>query len=324
MILDVEMKIPAADGDPERDRDVLPRILLGVYRVLDDVQQRPLHEHAIDVEPGVPGQTVPQHQRGGPPGHVGELHELVDELGHRDHLHLLVREPRQRPEGLDELLQVGHLFADHLDGRVHQVGVLGIVTRRLLVDLLHRQQDRRQRVLDLVGQPPRHLLPGAHAFEIADALAVGRHLLDHAVEVGHQRGQLVGARLGLHAHVEAPFGHRARGRGQVADRAGHVLQEGVGRQVGRQHDHTQGDEEEAPVVFPDSLVDPQDLDALLVVGGQVLVVLHVIRRRGEQDPDVEVRRRMDMCQMTVLRGQQHRPAHLVHRDRAAAGPRVHP
>ena len=62
--------------------------------------------------------------------------------------------------------------------------------------LLDGELDGRERVLDLVGQPARHLLPGADPLEELDARARLLHLSEHPVEDEREVGELVGPRDG--------------------------------------------------------------------------------------------------------------------------------
>ena len=87
----------------------------------------------------------------------------------------------------------------------------GSSPRVLAVALLHGELDGRERVLDLVREPLRHLLPRADALQVLDARARLLHLAEHAVEDARQLGQLVGARH-RHAHVEVALRRRGRWR----------------------------------------------------------------------------------------------------------------
>ena len=62
--------------------------------------------------------------------------------------------------------------------------------------LLDGELDRRQRVLDLVRQPLRHLLPGADPLQVLDARPRLLHLAQHPVEHARELRQLVGPGTG--------------------------------------------------------------------------------------------------------------------------------
>ncbi len=89
----------------------------------------------------------------------------------------------------------------NLEGRVEQGAKLRVVADVLAMALLDGELDRRQRVLDLVRQPLRHLLPRADALQVLDARPRLLHLAEHPVEDAGELRQLVGAG-DRNAHVE--------------------------------------------------------------------------------------------------------------------------
>jgi hypothetical protein len=61
-----------------------------------------------------------------------------------------------------------------------------------LAQVVHRHLDRRQRVLDLVGQPARDLLPRRDALGDHQPLLGGAQILEHQVEGAGHLAELVG------------------------------------------------------------------------------------------------------------------------------------
>jgi hypothetical protein len=115
--------------------------------------------------------------------------------------------------------------------------------------------DGRERVLDLVRQPPRELLPGRDTREVVDALARLAQVADHAVEGPREFADLVGVVV-RHGHREVALTHA---HGGVRQRQ-HPL-----RHAPRQHDgHRQRQRDDEPEVahqHPD--VDVGDVVGLL-------------------------------------------------------------
>ena len=87
------------------------------------------------------------------------------------------------------------------------------------MDLLHCELDRRERVLDLVGESACHLLPRPDALQVLDARAARLNLHHHAVERGREIRDLVLALL-RHADVQVAFAHLLRGLGQLTNPRG--------------------------------------------------------------------------------------------------------
>ena len=87
-----------------------------------------------------------------------------------------MREAREVREVADEPAQRADLLLDDLERRVEELPVARVVAAVLLVALLDGELDRRERVLDLVREALRHVLPRADALEELDARARLRHL----------------------------------------------------------------------------------------------------------------------------------------------------
>ena len=147
-------------------------------------------------------------------GQLGEGREVVDQAADRADL----------------------LAQDLLRGR-QQARVGRVVAAVLRAQLLDRELDRRERVLDLVRQAARHLLPGRHLLQVFQARARVAELGHHAVEGAPQLVQLVlAARRDAHGQVALadPAGRVAQ-RGHAPGRAPRDEQPQHGRE--RQHDH---------------------------------------------------------------------------------------
>ena len=88
--------------------------------------------------------------------------------------------------------------------------------------VLGRELNRRQRILDLVRDLARHLRPGLEAMRAFELDALRLELGGHAVEGVHQPAQLVG-RLDGDARVEVAARDAAGRAGQPAHRIGDAL-----------------------------------------------------------------------------------------------------
>ncbi len=141
------------------------------------------------------------------------LGALAQELAEVRVAELGVRQPREVGEVADQAAQRPDLLLDDLERRVEQRAEARVVALVLPVALLHGELDGRQRVLDLVREPLRHLLPRADALEELDARARLLHLAEHAVERLAQLGQLVGAGH-RDADRQVPLGDEVDGGGR--------------------------------------------------------------------------------------------------------------
>jgi hypothetical protein len=94
-------------------------------------------------------------------------------------------------EGIDQLLQAGHLSDDRLTARDHDVADLAVEPARPALHPLRCESDRCQRVLDLVGDPLSDLAPrrlSLRSKELGqiidrDHTATTRERFDHDVEM---------------------------------------------------------------------------------------------------------------------------------------------
>ena len=91
-------------------------------------------------------------------------------------------------------------------------------------EMLGRQLNRRQRILDLVGDLPRHLGPGLEPVRALELDALRLELASHAVERVDQAAQLVDRSHG-NAGVEIAARDALRRAGQPPDRVGDALGE---------------------------------------------------------------------------------------------------
>ena len=142
--------------------------------------------------------------------------ELLDQLGERDRRLLDLRQLAERAERIDEAAQALDLLLDDL-ARVGEQLLEPLVVALVARDrLLDRELDRRQRILDLVREPARDVLPRADALEVLDlprVLEVVEHRVERAAELGH----LVGAAQ-LDARIVMAVGDPARGRDEPCER----------------------------------------------------------------------------------------------------------
>ena len=90
--------------------------------------------------------------------------------------------------------------------------------------MLGGELNRRQRILDLVRDLPRHLGPRLEPVRALELDALGLELARHAVERVHQAAQLVDRPHG-NAGVEIAAGDALRRAGQPPDRVGNALGE---------------------------------------------------------------------------------------------------
>ena len=91
-------------------------------------------------------------------------------------------------------------------------------------EMLGGQLNRRERILDLMGDLPRHLGPRLEPVRALELDALGLELASHAVERVHQAAQLVDRSHG-NAGVEIAAGDALRRSGQPPDRVGNAFGE---------------------------------------------------------------------------------------------------
>ena len=111
-------------------------------------------------------------------------------------------------------------------------------------ELLHRELDGRERVLDLVGQAPRHLLPGRELLHVDQARAGLTELRDHAIEGPPQVVELVGA-AGRDPDGEVALPDPQRGVPQRRDPSGGAPGDDQ-PEHGREREHRDQRDAEAP------------------------------------------------------------------------------
>src|SRR5687767_9798837 len=103
-----------------------------------------------------------------PPHRPLDIGEEVPEIGRSE---LCPRELRERAEFTDQAPQRRDLFLDDRPCRLELVPVFTLRAGIRLVNLLDRQLDRSQRVLDLVGEAPREVLPRPDPLQVLDPAA---------------------------------------------------------------------------------------------------------------------------------------------------------
>ncbi len=72
--------------------------------------------------------------------------------------------------------------------------------------ILDRELQREERILELVRQPARQFAPCGHALALHQAVALARQLLRHVIEAARQHAHLVAPAL-RHAHIPIAAGH---------------------------------------------------------------------------------------------------------------------
>ena len=132
------------------------------------------------------------------------------ELGHR--------QAREVAELRHEATQRAHLLFDDVARVAEASSKARVVALVALVEVLHGELDGRERVLDLVGQASRHLLPRGHALEVLDAITRAADVAHHRVERADELAHLVAA-IGGHLDREVAGADLARGVGEHRDAA---------------------------------------------------------------------------------------------------------
>ena len=133
--------------------------------VLDDVAERLAHQPAVEGS----------HQRLGAEialeGDVGaadldQERGFAQRLAQIHHLHVRLRHARKGRELVDHAADIRDLADDRVGALVEHLAVLGDHLAVAAADALGRQLDRRQRVLDLMGDAARHVGPGRGALRL--------------------------------------------------------------------------------------------------------------------------------------------------------------
>ncbi|OPZ59304.1 MAG: hypothetical protein BWY87_01074 [Deltaproteobacteria bacterium ADurb.Bin510] len=150
------------------------QVVHGVGGVFQEVADGAAQLRAVEVEPGqVVGRLDHEVDLG--VGLTIEHHAVADHLvqivGHQVRAGHLGK----GREFVDQVLHLVDLADDHAGALVEDLGVLKLV-QVAPAQALGRQLDRRQRVLDLVGDAARHLAPGRHALHL---LQLGQVVEDH-------------------------------------------------------------------------------------------------------------------------------------------------
>ena len=91
---------------------------------------------------------------------------LAQRLAQVDDLHLRLRHAREGGELVDHAADVPDLADDRVGALVEDLAILGDDLAEAAPDALGRKLDRRQRVLDLVGDAARHVGPGRGALRL--------------------------------------------------------------------------------------------------------------------------------------------------------------
>ena len=142
-----------------------------------------------------------------------------------------------------------HLAEDRVDAafddRTRVAALVGVNAQEMLCG----QLNRRERILDLMGDLPRHLGPRLEPVRALELDALGLELASHAVERVHQAAQLVDRSHG-NAGVEIAAGDALRRSGQAPDRVGNALGE---RQAdgGAEEDEAENGEMDAAIEVVD-------------------------------------------------------------------------
>ena len=162
--------IPAADRD-------LPLLLHGRHGILQEVDDHPLDLVPVDHDLGKVFVGLEQ-----------ECHPavrfLVERQGLADQgievvwLRLDRRHAGKIGKLVDQVFQLIHRLDDHLGAFVKDRLIAAEARQVAFPQPLGRKLDRRERILDLVGDAPGHLAPGRHA--------LGLHHLGHVVQHQHR------------------------------------------------------------------------------------------------------------------------------------------
>ena len=121
-------------------------------------------------------------------------------------------------EAADDAFQIFQLRAQGGGGlEKYFVELFGGLLARAL-QIFNRQLQGKQRILQLVREPPRQFAPRGHAFGLHQALALLGELARHFVESVRELADFV-ARAHFDARVPASRGDFARAGSQLLDRA---------------------------------------------------------------------------------------------------------
>ncbi len=161
-----------------------------------------------------------------------ELHHAADQFVEINRLKLRRRHLGKIAEAADDGLQIGDLREQGSGALAEDLVELRGRFFPRAQQVLYRDLQREERVLELMGQPSRQFAPGRHAFALHQALALRDQLLGHLVEGGGQFPDLV-LGTGFHAHIPVALANFRGGAGQSLDGAAETRGDDAA------HDHAQ-------------------------------------------------------------------------------------
>ena len=142
----------------------------------------------------------------------------------------------------DRSRQCADLFFDDVGRVVYELREGRVPCRCSLTELVDREPDWRQRVLDLVRETARELLPSGHLLEVHDAISRLGDLLDHSVEAIAELGDFVVPSQG-NRETRFAFSDALRREREACDSLRHRTRKEERRDDGDAHED-RGDEDE--------------------------------------------------------------------------------
>ena len=127
-------------------------------------------------------------------GDLDQEHRLADRLGQVPDLERRLRHAREGRELVDHAADVADLADDRVGALVEDLAVVVDRLAELAPEPFGRKLDRRQRILDLVGDAPRHVRPGG--------ASLGCDQVGDVVERDDVAMLAVGGALRRHPHVD--------------------------------------------------------------------------------------------------------------------------
>src|SRR4029079_14774752 len=97
------------------------------------------------------------------PAHLEQEHGLAHDLTHIVQLHDRLRHAREGRELVHHAADIGDLADDGVGALIEDLAILGDGVAIFAADALGRELDRGKRILDLMGDAPRDIGPGARA-----------------------------------------------------------------------------------------------------------------------------------------------------------------